>query len=173
MVTAQPVKLSDQLINAARESAELAHRSLAAQVEHWSTLGRAIEGTLNADQTAQLKRAVRESPPANYALSNAELASAVTQSIAQALAPESREKFRRELARPAQPIYGTDDAFSGNARAPQRGWFANAWELVGSEVCGAGGFQAPTRCCYRVEASVAWTRPCMNAASVARFQRAF
>ena len=55
----QPVKISDALIEAAREVAPLANRSLAAQVEHWAALGRSIEGSLTSDQSTALKRAVR------------------------------------------------------------------------------------------------------------------
>lgn len=37
------VKLSRRLVDEARHEAELLHRSLAGQIEHWATLGRAIE----------------------------------------------------------------------------------------------------------------------------------
>jgi hypothetical protein len=110
---AQPVKLSDELINAARQCAEISHRSLAAQVEHWSTLGRAIEGALTIDQAAQLKCVVREPPAPAYAVSGDGLAAALTQSIAKALSAEARGDFRRELLQATQPIYGTDAVFPG------------------------------------------------------------
>jgi hypothetical protein len=51
----QPVKLSDNLVNAARAAAPLAHRSLAAQVEHWAALGAPIERP-GLDQSTLLKR---------------------------------------------------------------------------------------------------------------------
>lgn len=37
------VKLNSRLVDAAREEAELFHRSLSGQIEHWATLGRALE----------------------------------------------------------------------------------------------------------------------------------
>lgn len=37
------VKLNRRLVDAARAEAELFHRSLAGQIEHWATLGRALE----------------------------------------------------------------------------------------------------------------------------------
>jgi hypothetical protein len=39
------VKLSSQLVDEARREAELLHRSIAGQIEHWARLGRAVENT--------------------------------------------------------------------------------------------------------------------------------
>jgi ParD-like antitoxin of type II bacterial toxin-antitoxin system len=109
---AQPVKLSDGLINAARESAPTAHRSLAAQVEHWATLGRSIEGALTMQQTTSLKRAVRE-PHATYGATTAEVAEALARALSSAVSPAGRSDFRNELLASGQPLYGTDPAFPG------------------------------------------------------------
>ena len=38
-----PVKVADELAEAAKETAELANRSMAKQIEHWARLGRAVE----------------------------------------------------------------------------------------------------------------------------------
>ena len=38
-----PVKVSDRLMQLAKADAATAHRSATAQIEHWATLGRAIE----------------------------------------------------------------------------------------------------------------------------------
>lgn len=38
-----PVKVADELAQAAKETAELANRSMAKQIEHWARLGRAVE----------------------------------------------------------------------------------------------------------------------------------
>ena len=53
---AQPVKVGDALIEAARAAAEDNHRSMAAQIEHWALLGRAVEKTLTLGDTQALKR---------------------------------------------------------------------------------------------------------------------
>lgn len=108
----QPVKLSDPLINAAREAAELAHRSLASQVEHWATLGRAIEGRLTSDQSATLKNVVRESAPAPYR-NPEQLNAAIATALAHALSPEARKSFAAELAGSSEPSYSADPAFPG------------------------------------------------------------
>ena len=49
-----PVKLSAELVEEARSSAKLFHRSLTAQIEHWATLGRVIESQLPGDALSQL-----------------------------------------------------------------------------------------------------------------------
>lgn len=49
-----PVKLSGELVEEARSSAKLFHRSLTGQIEHWATLGRVIESQLPGDALAQL-----------------------------------------------------------------------------------------------------------------------
>ena len=108
----QPVKISDTLIEAAREAAPLANRSLAAQVEHWAALGRSIEGSLTTDQATTLKRAVRE-PAAHYAISNDTVAAALAQALGKALSSTSRAEFSAELSALGRPSYGTDPALPG------------------------------------------------------------
>lgn len=108
----QPVKVSDALIEAAREAAPLANRSIAAQVEHWAALGRSIEGSLTADQSMTLKRSVRE-PSATYSAPPLQLAETLTRAISQALTPGSRELHRADIASSTTPTYGTDPALPG------------------------------------------------------------
>ena len=40
---AQAVRINDELVKAAKVVAKVEHRSLAGQVEHWATIGRAAE----------------------------------------------------------------------------------------------------------------------------------
>jgi hypothetical protein len=49
-----PVKLSDDLVNQARIEAEIAHRSLTAQVEYWAHLGRKAERLLGQAELREL-----------------------------------------------------------------------------------------------------------------------
>lgn len=42
---AASIRVSDSLYQAAEEEAALMHRSLAMQIEHWASLGRALENT--------------------------------------------------------------------------------------------------------------------------------
>ncbi len=53
---AQPVKVGDALIAAARTAAEENQRSMAAQIEHWALLGRAVEKALTLGDAVALKR---------------------------------------------------------------------------------------------------------------------
>lgn len=52
----QPVKLSDSLVQAARDVAPDADRSIAGQIEHWARLGRAAESRLSVDEAVRWKR---------------------------------------------------------------------------------------------------------------------
>lgn len=52
----QPVKLSDALVLDARLTGESAERSIAAQIEFWARLGRAIEPLLRGDTALALRR---------------------------------------------------------------------------------------------------------------------
>ncbi len=40
---AQSVRIKDELVESAKSVARAEHRSLAGQVEHWATIGRAVE----------------------------------------------------------------------------------------------------------------------------------
>lgn len=52
---ASPVKVGDELAEAARETAELANRSIAKQIEHWARIGRAVEKLIKTDDVLALK----------------------------------------------------------------------------------------------------------------------
>ncbi|MET0283536.1 MAG: hypothetical protein ABW352_03680 [Polyangiales bacterium] len=52
----QPVKLSDALVEDARETGEVAERSIASQIEHWARLGRVVEAVLRGDEVLALKK---------------------------------------------------------------------------------------------------------------------
>jgi hypothetical protein len=52
-----PVKISDRLLARARAEARGAHRSVTAQIEHWATLGRAVETLTAHRDILMLKRA--------------------------------------------------------------------------------------------------------------------
>ncbi|MBM3855361.1 MAG: hypothetical protein FJ399_19770 [Verrucomicrobia bacterium] len=49
-----PVKLSGELVEEARNSATLFHRSLTGQIEHWAAIGRAVEAQLPGDTLSRL-----------------------------------------------------------------------------------------------------------------------
>jgi ParD-like antitoxin of type II bacterial toxin-antitoxin system len=54
-VKSLPVKLSAQLVVSAKDAAQASDRSLTAQIEHWSRLGREVEKILPFAATTRLK----------------------------------------------------------------------------------------------------------------------
>jgi hypothetical protein len=108
----QPVKLSDGLIEAARDAAPLAHRSLAAQVEHWAALGRAIEGSLTSEQSAVLKSAVRE-PAVRPYMSAPDPAHVLASALEHVVSPEFAAQVRASLGRQPGPKFGTHPDYPG------------------------------------------------------------
>lgn len=50
-----PVKLSDELVLAARMEAEATDRTITSQIEHWAKLGRAAEAQLSYGEVVRLK----------------------------------------------------------------------------------------------------------------------
>jgi hypothetical protein len=53
---AQPVTLSDALVQDARTTGEIAERSIASQIEYWARLGRALEAVLRTDEALAFKK---------------------------------------------------------------------------------------------------------------------
>ena len=105
-----PVKLSDELVHLARAEADAAHRSLAAQVEHWARLGQAAEAALRHGDAMALKAsggdlaaAFADEPGRAAVLSLLESIAATSER------PEAADRVRRSR----RPAYGTDPAFPG------------------------------------------------------------
>src|SRR5690242_597621 len=51
-----PVKLSDELVESAREEAANTDRSITGQIEHWAKIGRSVEIVLRHQELQTLKR---------------------------------------------------------------------------------------------------------------------
>jgi ParD-like antitoxin of type II bacterial toxin-antitoxin system len=109
----QPVKLSDTLVVAAREAASSAHRSLAAQVEHWATLGRAIEGQLTASESAVIKNSVQEARGRYTTAPPEDLGERIAAAIARTLQPAFSPSMRDRFARARTATYGAHPDFPG------------------------------------------------------------
>ena len=58
----QPVKLSDELVDAARAVVPFSQRSIAGQIEFWAGLGKSIEPLLRGDRALSLQMAGGERP---------------------------------------------------------------------------------------------------------------
>jgi hypothetical protein len=101
-----PVKLSDELVKAAREEAANTDRSITGQIEHWAKIGRSVETVLRHPEVQTLK----QSPL------SARLSDGARQAIRAALARVVAESDRGSLARSLQTgrtVYQSDPAGSG------------------------------------------------------------
>jgi hypothetical protein len=109
----KPVKLSDTLYDAAREAADLSHRSLSAQVEHWATLGRAIEGQITTRQTSELVRGVQEARALYGPPLTPEIAERVAATVDGLIDGSFSRHMRDTLRKSGTPVYGHHAQFPG------------------------------------------------------------
>lgn len=101
-----PVKLSDELVESAREEAANTDRSLSGQIEHWAKIGRSVETVLRHKEIRALKR----SPL------SATLTPVAQRAIHAALERVVTETDRASLARSlkaGRTVYQSDPAGSG------------------------------------------------------------
>jgi ParD-like antitoxin of type II bacterial toxin-antitoxin system len=107
---AQPVKLSDELIETARTTADDADRSLAGQIEHWASIGRAVEGMLTSTDVHSLKRSNSAKEESADVLNQR---TAIVNALLAALRPATAVTLMGRIAK-ANPVrYGADPAFPG------------------------------------------------------------
>ena len=98
-----PVKVSDRLLTLAREEAESTHRSATAQIEHWATLGRAVEALVAHQDLLALKRAGQALPlPASAARED------VHRLLARLGEGRDRERVKRKVRAAGAPVYAAD-----------------------------------------------------------------
>jgi hypothetical protein len=103
-----PVKISDRLLTLAKEEAAGAHRSTTAQIEHWATLGRAVEVMLAYRDVLALKRTGLTLPiPAHVSSDD------VREVIAAIAADTDRERVRERIHAGGLPVYTTDPKHPG------------------------------------------------------------
>lgn len=105
----QPVKLSDTLVDAAREAAEHADRSIAGQIEHWARVGRAVSDVLTPTETARVSRGVGRATPASPGDERA----ALLQAIRLAVSRNGHARLGAVLRATGRTHYGTDPALPG------------------------------------------------------------
>ena len=109
------VKLSSELVAAAREAARLAHRSTAAQIEHWAALGRSMEDHLTLRESNTLKRSVQE-PVAAHTADPAvhRIGQRLANALAHSLTETGQAEARAALDTVSWPQYGTHEAYPGH-----------------------------------------------------------
>lgn len=91
------VKLSDDLVNDARQEAAVTDRSLTSQIEYWARLGRTIERVLQHEEILNIKRTgeLPSAPPTRRAVLSA---------LRQVASEASRRDFASEL-RSGRTVY--------------------------------------------------------------------
>jgi hypothetical protein len=100
---AVPVKVSDKLLALAKKEAEATHRSATAQIEHWATLGRAIEVLAAYGDVLALKRVGNALPmPATVSRQ------AVHDLLAGLASDPDRERVKARIRAAGGPLYTTD-----------------------------------------------------------------
>jgi hypothetical protein len=105
---ASPVKVSDRLLALAKEEARSTHRSATAQIEHWATLGRAVEAMMTYRDVLVLKRA-GDSLPVPLHVSRDDVR-AILRSLVE---NPDREDVKAHIRAAGVPLYGTDPAYPG------------------------------------------------------------
>ena len=103
-----PVKISDRLLALAREEAQVTHRSATAQIEHWATLGRAVEAIVGYGDVLTLKRA-GQALPLPPLVRREEMHDVLTRLVEDG----ERESVKARIRRAGTPVYVTDPGRPG------------------------------------------------------------
>jgi len=132
-----PVKVSDALLALAREEARAAHRSATAQIEHWATLGRAIETMVAYRDVLALKRAGEALPiPAFVRRED------LHEVLARLVEDPDREQVKARIRAAGGAVYATDSEHPGMIVEIQADGTRTAGRLKGRRFVPAPGTPA-------------------------------
>lgn len=102
-----PVKISDRLRALARDEAKDAHRSITAQIEHWATLGRAVEVMVAYRDMLALKKTGQTLPiPAHVPREG-------VHELMMTMATADRDTVKARIRSAGTPVYTTDERYPG------------------------------------------------------------
>ena len=113
-MSASAIKLSSTTVEAARDAARLYNRSIAGQLEHWATIGRAVEAS-GRFSTARIEGFLAGTVDYD-ALTGEEQAVALAtleDDLTSPATPETAIAFRAELLAEADYVVGTDERYPG------------------------------------------------------------
>ncbi len=105
----QPVKLSDRLVDAARAVVADTDRSVAGQIEHWASIGRAVAASLTPPETAKVKKGFSSATGDRQD----DQSLALLQSLRLAVSAAAQSRMGQILSASDKPRYGSDPAFPG------------------------------------------------------------
>jgi ParD-like antitoxin of type II bacterial toxin-antitoxin system len=105
-----PVKLSDNLVRSARAEAKSSDRSITAQIEHWATLGRAVEAALMHDDLLALKQ---HQGNLKQAFTNPMKRQGVLALLDQIAQATDRSSLKEKIRALGKPIYSIDPQYPG------------------------------------------------------------
>ena len=103
-----PVKVSDKLLALAKKEAESTHRSATAQIEHWATLGRAVEVLAAYHEVLALKR-LGEALPLPAFVSRETVHDLLVGLVQDA----TRDRVQARIRAGGLPVYASDSACPG------------------------------------------------------------
>jgi hypothetical protein len=106
MTQSMPVKLSGDLVENARKSAKVFHRSLTSQIEHWASLGRAIESQMPGDTLARLLARVGGTMKISQ-VAESNQRQQVISVLAEFLGQPPDNAWLREISARGVPLYGS------------------------------------------------------------------
>lgn len=113
-----PVKLSDDLVSAARTEARSADRSITGQIEHWAKLGKAVERFLDGSVVRLLKI---DSAGDSGMDPGDDLRTHVLAALERLTVDPDRQAAHRLIAAEAHAIYETDSLRGGVVRVAPDG----------------------------------------------------
>lgn len=113
---AAPVKVSDRLLALAKKEAGNTHRSATAQIEHWATLGRAVEVMAAYRDVLALKRLGNELPMPAFVPREA-----VHGLLERLVGDPDRESVKARVRAAGGPLYVSDPARPGTVTVQASG----------------------------------------------------
>lgn len=135
-----PVKVSDTLLALAKEEARAAHRSATAQIEHWASLGRAVEAMVAYRDVLALKRAGETLPIPRF-VGREE----VDEILATLVHDSDRSSVKARIRASGAPLYATDPRHPGMIVAIRADGTRTAGELKDRRFVPARGKSATRR----------------------------
>jgi hypothetical protein len=113
---AAPVKVSDRLLALAKKEADSTHRSATAQIEHWATLGRAVEVMAAYRDVLALKRLGNALPMPAFVPREA-----VHGLLEQLVADPDRDRVKARIRAAGGPLYVSDPERPGTVTVQASG----------------------------------------------------